>query len=259
VAEAHFRSWLSEFLPKRFGVTAGFVISQGLPATKKSPAFDVIIYDQWASPVLWAESHPDLSLQGKLRAIPAEYVAAVIEVKAALNIPSAKEATEHLFDLSPLLGCEEPGSMYPYSLPSHFTCWIVFFELRKKDQRSFAVLDHLAKATTLRGFRGGLVIRGEGLELDMTGEIDPSKSTAESPSLPAAHNLLDGACFSQWHPLPCENLFGQVGISWSRAYFSTWPFHLLRSLNPPDRGVGPVPSWYGFPPIPRQAMGNELA
>jgi len=31
VAEAQFRKWLSEFLPKRYGVTSGFIISQGVP------------------------------------------------------------------------------------------------------------------------------------------------------------------------------------------------------------------------------------
>jgi hypothetical protein len=31
VAEAEFRKWLIDFLPKRYGVTSGYVISQGLP------------------------------------------------------------------------------------------------------------------------------------------------------------------------------------------------------------------------------------
>ena len=29
VAEALFRKWLSDFLPKRYGVTSGFIVSQG--------------------------------------------------------------------------------------------------------------------------------------------------------------------------------------------------------------------------------------
>src|SRR5262249_16659195 len=65
VAEAQFRNWLSEFLPKKYGVTAGYVISQGASERDKLPAFDVIIYDQLESPVLWIESHPDVSPLGK--------------------------------------------------------------------------------------------------------------------------------------------------------------------------------------------------
>jgi Domain of unknown function (DUF6602) len=260
VAEAHFRNWLSEFLPKKFGVTAGYIISQGAPTNVKTPAFDVVIYDQLESPVLWAEGHPDLSSQGKMRAIPAEYVKAVIEVKASLNTTSANNAVNHLFDLKPILGQDEPSATYKYYLPCDFTCWTVFFDLRKDDQKAFTVLNHLAKATALRGFLGGLVLRGEGLDLEMTGEIGPSRmhiygSSMTNDPLPSAPTLVEGTCFSEWLTLPKgkevqaqENRFGQVVLSWSKVYFSTWPFHLLRLLNA-QYDTRSVPSWYGFPPV----------
>ena len=123
VAEAHFRNWLSEFLPKKFGVTAGYIISQCAPAEEKTPAVDVIIYDQMESPLLWAEGHPDVSPSGKMRAFPAEYVRAVIEVKAAINTTSAKKAVEHLFDLEPLLAVDDPTATFKCYLPVGFTCW----------------------------------------------------------------------------------------------------------------------------------------
>src|SRR5438445_1384967 len=58
VAEAVFRKWLSDFLPKRYGVTAGYIISQGLSSKEKAPHYDVIIYDALNSPVLWVEEDP---------------------------------------------------------------------------------------------------------------------------------------------------------------------------------------------------------
>ena len=45
VLEASVRAWLQEFLPKRYGVTSGFVVSPGLSSDVKAPHFDVIIYD----------------------------------------------------------------------------------------------------------------------------------------------------------------------------------------------------------------------
>jgi hypothetical protein len=61
VAEAVFRQMLGEFLPKRYGVTAGYITSQSLDISSddKISHFDVIIYDQLESPVLWIEKSPD--------------------------------------------------------------------------------------------------------------------------------------------------------------------------------------------------------
>ncbi|MDD2755678.1 MAG: hypothetical protein PHS80_09145 [Methanothrix sp.] len=79
VAEAKFREWLSIFLPKKYAVTPGYIVSQGMSDENKLPHFDVIIYDHLESPVLWIKGNPDLSQRGTSRAIPAEHVRAVIE------------------------------------------------------------------------------------------------------------------------------------------------------------------------------------
>ena len=50
VAAASFREWLVGFLPKRFGVTSGYVISPGSASDEKKPHFEVIIYDALESP-----------------------------------------------------------------------------------------------------------------------------------------------------------------------------------------------------------------
>src|SRR5438128_1692670 len=85
VAEAEFRKWLTDFLPKKYGVTSGYIVSPGLKSTEKTPHFDIIIYDQLESPILWVEGDPDVSLQGRVRALPVEYVRAVLEVKSRFS------------------------------------------------------------------------------------------------------------------------------------------------------------------------------
>src|ERR1019366_2487940 len=89
VAEAKFREWLSDFLPKRYGVTSGYIVTQRIGSVQTLPHFDVIIYDALNSPVLWIERHPDASRSGSSRAIPAEHVLGVLEVKSSLNSKAA--------------------------------------------------------------------------------------------------------------------------------------------------------------------------
>ena len=59
VAEAEFRRWLSDFLPDKFGVTSGFIISPKLTEEDKTPHYDIVIYDKDNSPILWEEANPD--------------------------------------------------------------------------------------------------------------------------------------------------------------------------------------------------------
>src|SRR6266849_10515547 len=96
VAEAAFREWLPGFLPKRYGVTSGYIVSPGLRSTDKTPHFDVIIYDQLESPILWIEDNPDSSVQGRSLAIPVEYVRAVLEVKAAFSAKTVQHSLDHI-------------------------------------------------------------------------------------------------------------------------------------------------------------------
>ena len=97
-AEALFRDWLEQFLPAKYGVTSGYIISQGdsvlsSDALKgKLRHYDVIIYNRLDSPVLWTEKSPDYSPSGRIRAIPAEYVHGVLEVKSSFNTKSIADA-----------------------------------------------------------------------------------------------------------------------------------------------------------------------
>ena len=46
VAEAVFRKWLSTFIPKKYAVTSGRVISQGKTDADEMPHYDVIVFNQ---------------------------------------------------------------------------------------------------------------------------------------------------------------------------------------------------------------------
>jgi hypothetical protein len=177
VAEAELRKWLSSFLPKRYGVTSGYIVSPGLKSTDKTPHFDVIIYDQLESPVLWVEDFPDVSSQGRSLAIPVEYVRCVLEVKASFSSASVGDAIEHLTDLLPLMsGPDEPQEKYKLHLPPSFCCGLVFFEIRLENQYSESAMKKLVSAIQLRGFFGGIVLRGEGHTKGTTGKLSLLRS-----------------------------------------------------------------------------------
>src|SRR5438552_3978051 len=113
VAEAELRKSLSSFLPKRYGVAPGYVVSPGLKCSEKTPHFDVIIYDQREAPVLWVEDTPDVSAQGRSLAIPVDYVRGVLEVKSTFSSSNMQDAMAHLTDLLPLMGGpDDPQEKY---------------------------------------------------------------------------------------------------------------------------------------------------
>jgi hypothetical protein len=160
LAEGALRKWLGGFLPKRNGVTSGYVVSPGLASNVKVPHFDVIIYDQMEAPVLWIEDNPDNSAQGRSLAIPVEYVLAVLEVKASFSSITVKEAVTHLHDLDPLMqGVDSPEERYKLHLPPRFCCGMVFVELREDARFSEAALAAVLGGLNLRGFFGGVVLR----------------------------------------------------------------------------------------------------
>jgi hypothetical protein len=97
--EAYIRKWLAEFLPKKFSVTSGYIISalfDDLFGSAKIYHYDIIIYNHLEAPVLWTEGNQDNSEQGKFRAVPAKYVYAVYEVKSRLTKKNVVDAFNKL-------------------------------------------------------------------------------------------------------------------------------------------------------------------
>jgi hypothetical protein len=229
VAEAEFRKWLSEFLPKRYGVTSGFIISPGISSAEHMVHYDVIIYGQLESPVLWVEDNPDSSGQGRSLAIPVEYVRAVIEVKSAFNKQSAKKAVEQLSRLKPLLARVDPansrGKLY---LPANFFCATVFFELRKEDEKDFAALDELVNATMIRRFFGGIILRAE-----TEHKLDSGKIFFRNQDVAVEPNNNTSLAF--WSTSKClkykDDSYFSLLLNYSETYFSEFAFDILALLK----------------------------
>jgi hypothetical protein len=176
-AEALFRKWLEQFLPAKYGVTSGYIISQGdsilsSDALKgKLRHYDVIIYNRLDSPVLWTEKSPDHSPSGRIRAIPAEYVHGVLEVKSSFNARSIADAFKKLNELTPLLALDEPNERYKQFIPSNFYMGLVFFTLPEKEQNKLDLLNKLMPGIFPRGFHGGIILAADGIDQRNTGRF----------------------------------------------------------------------------------------
>jgi hypothetical protein len=246
VVEASCRKWLSEFLPKRYGVTSGYIVSPGLPADNKVPHFDVIIYDQLDSPVLWIEGNPDSSTQGRSLAIPVEHVRAVLELKSELSGTTVRDALEHLGDLTPLMGAvDAPNARYKLHLPAQFYCGVIFAELRSSQVRSEAILSSLIDGVALRGFMGGVVLRGEGHTLPHTGRLvlTTSKTPTQSTLKAGAASLLEVG-MSDTRQVT-EHVHIGAMLSWSEFEFARFSFDLIAVMQGTYE-VGRISSFYGL-------------
>lgn len=233
VGEAEFRNWLKNFLPKKYAVISGYIISAGVPDTEKAPHFDVIIYEHLDAPVLWIENSYDKSEQGRSLAIPAEYVKAVIEVKSAFKNKTVKVAIEHLGELQKLMsGIDSPNERHKMYLPADFFCGITFFELRKENEFDKAALNSMVNGIQLRGFRGGVILRGEGHTKQVTGKIDllrsetPMESTIKRPDRSLLNVFGDADTVKVM-----DNLHVGAMLTWTEPNFSGYAFDLVALLN----------------------------
>ena len=257
-AQAQVRAWLSEFLPRRYGVTSGYIVSQR-PPDQQSPIthFDVIIYDAQESPVLWIEDHPDASTAGAARGVPAEYTRAVFEVKSSFDATSAREALQKIEQLRPLLADEDAADeRYKRFLPEGFFSAMVYFELRKDNERSEAALENIIPASDFRGFFGGVILRGEGLGERQAARLSLAQSfqPLEATIGPGGASLLSGFAMSTFRKIDNGNYIGAL-LQWSEAQFATFAFDLLALLNHTYR-LGRISSFHALP-IPEGFAGTH--
>lgn len=246
VAEAQVRGWLASFLPKRYGVTPGYVVSPGLSNDQETPHYDVIIYDVQNSPVLWIENNLDHSEQGRSRALPAEHVQCVLEVKSNFSSSTAAAAIKHLKELSPLLsGTDDPGERYKLHLPPGFICGLIFVELGKKNEFSAAALSKIVDAVVLRGFMGGLILRGEGHDKPVTGRLEILRSMTPL-AMEGKHSLIWNGNSSRSKSIKfADDLYLSAMLVWMQTNFSQFGFDLIARLQGTyERGM--VSSWYGL-------------
>jgi hypothetical protein len=246
VAEAEFRRWLSDFLPKRYAVTSGYIVSAGLRSKDKIPHFDVIIYDYLESPVLWIEDNPDSSEQGWSLAIPVEHVRAVLEVKSRFYTKAVKDAIEHLSDLRPLMNAvDQPSERYKLHLSPKFCCGVVFAELRMDDASSDLALRTMVNGVSLRSFLGGLVLRGEGHTAPLTGRIALTQSEeAQDLKLHGKPGHLLKWGMTKTVELAEEVHIGAT-INWAEYHFAQFAFDLIAMIQGTYQ-PGRLSSFYGL-------------
>lgn len=230
VGEAAVRDWLAHFLPKRYGVTSGFIKSQD-PKSAMTSHFDVIVYEQLEAPILWTESNKDKSEHGLSRVIPAEHVRAVIEVKSALSRKTMRDAIDKLDELRPLmLGMNTPGERYPKYLPVNAILSMLFFELRAADAGDREVLELVRDFETIRVFYGPVVLRGEGLHPDYTGKFQRLRTNEPAaPTFDAEKGMLRGIAHSGSRQFGSSHILAD--LEWGDVNFSHFAFDLLALLN----------------------------
>ena len=164
--EAHFRSFLEQFLPKKYGVTKGYIITPDLQYAGPLEEWDIIIYDAMESPVLFVRRNREEHERAGKRGIPVEYVRGVVEVKATFNKVMAEKATKKLLKLRQFQKPEGSASAYGHThLPSGFRAFAVFFETKVNSAKEYAeALGSLApfwQTNPLVQFSGALIIRGQ--------------------------------------------------------------------------------------------------
>ncbi|MGX9726525.1 MAG: DUF6602 domain-containing protein [Candidatus Electronema sp. VV] len=158
-AEFLARRWLQSFLPKRFGVCKGYIITPCVYIKERElEEWDIIIYDAIESPILFTRG-TDSELR---QAIPIEHVRAVIEVKAALTPDAAKRSADKLLKLERYMGNND-NDFYPEFICNPFVCAALFFETNVKElkeyQKALTQLSQLYRKNL--PFMGSLVLKSQ--------------------------------------------------------------------------------------------------
>ena len=232
VAEATFRKWLGNFLPKKYGVTSGYIVSQNRDFIGlKLPHYDVIIYDQLNSPILWVEENSDHSEGGKTRAIPAEYIHSVFEVKANLTEQSSADALKKILELKPLLQTSSEVDSNSGKLPLNFFSAIVFFELLKENEFKNQILNNVICKLEMP-YYGAIILKGEGREINDTGILKPliGKASFVSTVGKRKESLITGSPLSDSIKINDNQYVGTMLI-WTVANFSSFAFDIIALLE----------------------------
>lgn len=240
--EENIRQWLVSFLPKRYGVCAGYVVSQELKESKKHPHYDIIIYDALNSPILWVEELSHNTIQS--RAIPAEFVLAVFEVKSNLNTTTIEEAITHineLYDVSCKI--DPPDEQYRKYLPAAFFWGMIFIEIPSATPSSKTICEKLLQQPAIRNYYSSLILRrttqeSQNGESGRLGFIRGDSKIGDHGSLES-----HGMFFNDIKD--AHNQYTGVMSTWSPMEFISFSFDVLALLNGTYR-TGFVSSWYGM-------------
>jgi hypothetical protein len=194
-------------------------------------------------------------------ALPVEYVRAVFEVKSQWSSSTLREALEHLGELRPVMeGTDSAGERYKLHLPPNFFCGVIFCDLKKEHANSDATLTSLMAGVGLRGFIGGVVLRGEGHTDPHTGRLFLTRfaTLTESTLTKNETSLLEFGLTSTI--AVAENVHIAAMLTWGESTFAEFAFDIVAMLQGTFE-VGRLSSLYGvgnsWLELQRQIQGNE--
>jgi hypothetical protein len=148
--EAAFRGWLRDFLPEKYGITAGYAIPDTIQ-TKGDQIrhYDVIIYDRFNSPKLWIDRRREGSSTDVTMAIPAKYIHAIFECKATFSKKTCDDSIKKLSEINE----------FSEHLPKTFHCGVVFFDASSSTPSR--TITSLIPSIPITGFLGGIILRSD--------------------------------------------------------------------------------------------------
>ena len=248
--EAHFRSFLEQFLPRKYGVTKGYIITPDLGYAGPLEEWDIIIYDAMEAPVLFVRRNRDENERAGKRGIPVEYVRGVVEVKATFNKAMAEKATEKLLKLRQFQKMEDSPPKYGQThLPFGFRAFAVFFETKVKNRKEYAdALGALApfwQTDPLLQFCRALIIRGQNCP-------EYSASISHSMSSAADFTNMFSRCCEISAPVPGFLADMQVVVAsggYGQNEFWEYMIDMIHALNGNDHdlpGMGPTTLTGGY-------------
>lgn len=231
VGESVIRNWLKEFLPKRFGVCKGYIITTNLDYEGPMEEWDIIIYDAIESPILFTRDTK--------KAIPIEYVRGIIEVKSTLNSESTKRAEKKLSKLKRFIGNNESPDYPRYLIPPFITS-MIFFEIGVNNFMQYrSSLDNIAKMYYIHNnipFMGALILKSP-KKPEHTGYL--KAMIGDNPSF-------EESIFEMSTPFQySENKFGSFGtLGYGINSFPEYVFDFLLFLK--GKKTNRASSFYGF-------------
>jgi len=144
-----------------------------------------------------------------------------------------------------MAGPDDPSERYKLHLPPTFCCGLVFFDLKSKHQYSETALSKIITGVELRGFFGGLILRGEGHTKPVTGKLSLLRSETPIESMIGKDKkslLFMG--MSQSVQISETLHFGSM-LMWSESEFSRFGFDLIAMMQGKYE-AGMLSSFYGM-------------
>ncbi|MFP4496781.1 MAG: DUF6602 domain-containing protein [Vulcanimicrobiota bacterium] len=230
IAENLFKEWLASFIPRRYNVDSGYIVSEKYKKGEY-PYFNILIYDQTEAPELWKTA----SDGKKFRVIPPEFVYAIFEVRPELTPETAMDTINKLKEVKPYLErIESVEETYKKYLPGKFFMGSVFFEIKREQEFNKEVLNNLNPRELLRGCFGSIVLSGENKDKDLTCWIEQGIIDKDLKSRVGKNgkSIFENICYSDsYNYVEDKQIF--VTSDWEYTQFAIFAVDIIHLLNNP--------------------------